>query len=154
MVESPTRVRNNQEPSTLDLVLVNDNNNIGSIEYLDPVGASDHCVLKFEYMCYFKYTENAIERLNYYKADYDALRQELDIDWNAELDDKNTCEMLHAFMNKFNQAVNKHVPKSKPKSIKNTMSVSKETLQSIRRKHRLWERYMEKQSKESYREYC
>ena len=54
MVESPTRVRNNKEPSTLDLVLVNDNNNIGSIEYLDPVGASDHCVLKFECMCYFK----------------------------------------------------------------------------------------------------
>lgn len=88
MVESPTRVRNNKEPSTLDLVLVNDNNNIGSIEYLDPVGASDHCVLKFEYMCYFKYTENAVERLNYYKADCDGLRQELDIDWNVELDGK------------------------------------------------------------------
>ena len=67
---------------------MNDNNNIGSIEYLDPVGASDHCVLKFEYMCYFKYTENAVERLNYYKADCDGLRQELDIDWNVELDGK------------------------------------------------------------------
>ena len=88
-------------------------------------------------MCYFKYIENAIEKLNYYKADFDALRQELDIDWNAELDDKNTCEMLNAFMDKFNQAVNKHVPKRKPKRTNYTMSVSKETLQSIRRKHRL-----------------
>ena len=40
-----------------------------------------------------KYTENAIERLNYNKADCDVLRQELDIDWNVELDGENTCEM-------------------------------------------------------------
>ena len=33
MYESPTRLRNNREPSILDLVLVNDNNNKGSIEY-------------------------------------------------------------------------------------------------------------------------
>ena len=149
MYESPTRLRNYQEPSILDLVLVNDNNNKGSIEYLDPVGASDNCVLKFENMCYFKYTKNAIEKLNYYKADFDALRQELDIDWNAELDDKNTCEMLNAFMDKFNQAVNKHVPKRKQKSTNNTMSVSKETLQSIRREPRLGERYMESKVKKA-----
>ena len=57
--------------------------------------------------------ENATERLNYDKTDYSALRQELDIDWNAELDDKNTCEMLNTFMDRFNLAVIKHVPKSK-----------------------------------------
>ena len=52
-----------------------------NFEHLDPLGASDHCCLKYDYMWYFKYTECGIERLNYYKADYVALREELNIDW-------------------------------------------------------------------------
>ncbi|CAG2239332.1 unnamed protein product [Mytilus edulis] len=154
MVAKPTRIRINQEPSILDLIIVNDLNNIANIEHLDPLGASDHCVLKYDYMCYFKYTECAIERLNYYKADYVALRQELNIDWEKELEHKNTNDMLKAFMDKFNQAVSKHVPKSRPKNSKGNTTLSKETLSSVRRKHRLWERYMEKKSEESHREFC
>ena len=57
-------------------------------------------------------------------------------------------------MTKFNQAVSKHVPKSGPKTSKGNISLSSETLKCIRRKHRLWERYMEKGSAESYREFC
>ena len=52
--------------------------------------------------------------------------------------------MLSTFMNKFNDAVERFVPKSKSKG---NLSLSKETLRNVRRKHRLWERYMEKRSK-------
>ena len=62
--------------------------------------------------------------------------------------------MLSTFMNKFNDAVERFVPKSKSRSSKGNVSLRKETLRNIRRKHRLWERYMEKRSKESYREFC
>lgn len=50
-------------------------------------------------------TENCsvCERLNYYKADYDALRKEMDIDWDDELKDKGTIEMLNSLMEKFNR---------------------------------------------------
>ena len=45
MVDKPTRFRINQNPSVLDLILVNDSNAIQSIDYLSPVGNSDHSVL-------------------------------------------------------------------------------------------------------------
>ncbi|CAG2209849.1 unnamed protein product [Mytilus edulis] len=45
MVDKPTRYRINQEPSLLDLILVNDKNFIQNIEYQDPIGHSDHNVL-------------------------------------------------------------------------------------------------------------
>ncbi|CAC5420388.1 unnamed protein product [Mytilus coruscus] len=128
IVVNPTRIRIKQEPSILDLIIVNDVNNIANIEYLDPLGASDHCVLKFDYMCYFKYTECAIERLNYYNADYDAMRHDLNIDCEKELEHKNTNDMLKAFMDKLNQAVSKHVPKSRPKNSKVIIHLAKRPL--------------------------
>jgi hypothetical protein len=35
-----------------------------------------------------------------FKGDYDKLRQELDIDWNEILNDKNTTDMIDIFMSK------------------------------------------------------
>lgn len=51
MVAKPNRISINQDPSILDLIIVNDLNNLGNIEHLRPSGASDHSVLKFDYMC-------------------------------------------------------------------------------------------------------
>jgi hypothetical protein len=41
------------------------------------------------------------------------MRKELDIDWDSELKDNNKVSMLNIFMDKFNSAIDKHVPKSK-----------------------------------------
>jgi hypothetical protein len=62
--------------------------------FLDPVGRSDHCVLSFTLKCYLNYENTKIEKFNYFKGDYDKLRQELDIDWNEILNDKNTTDMI------------------------------------------------------------
>jgi hypothetical protein len=40
--------------------------------------------------CYLNYENTKIEKFNYFKGDYDKLRQELDIDWNEILNDKNS----------------------------------------------------------------
>ena len=154
VIDQNTRHRDGQKSSLLDLVLVNDCNNVSDIEYLDPLGSSDHNVLTFKYRCYFQFERTDCERLNYYKADYDGIRKELDIDWGSLLQDKGTNDMLELFMNKLNYAINKHIPKSKSKNTKGNVPLSKETVKSIKRKHRMWERYMEVRSEEKYREYC
>jgi hypothetical protein len=43
---------------------------------------------------YLNYENTKIEKFNYFKGDYDKLRQELDIDWNEILNDKNTTDMI------------------------------------------------------------
>ena len=78
----------------------------------------------------------------------------LDIDWDSELKDNDTVSKLNIFMDKFNSAIDKYVPKSKNRNIKGNTPLSKEAVLSIKRKHRMWERYMEDRSKEKYREYC
>jgi hypothetical protein len=154
MIDHHTRERIGQEPSLLDFLLVNDNENIVNTKYLDPLGSSDHCVIEFNYRCYFSYDQTKNERLNYYKANYDEMRKELYIDWEKELGDSNPIEMLNKVMEKLSKTIDKSIPKSKPRNTKGSTPLSKETVQNIKRKHRVWERYMEDRSKEKHREYC
>lgn len=42
LIDHHTRERIGQEPSLLDFLLVNDNENIVNTKYLDPLGSSDH----------------------------------------------------------------------------------------------------------------
>jgi hypothetical protein len=51
LIDHHTRERIGQEPSLLNLLLVNDNENIVNTKYLDPLGSSDHCVIEFNYRC-------------------------------------------------------------------------------------------------------
>ena len=112
--------------NVLDLLLVNDKNNVVNVEYLDPLGSSDHIVIMFEYRCYFEYEKQNFERLNYYKGDYDSMRKELDIDWDSEPKDNDTVSMLYIFMDKFSSVIDKHVPKSKNRNIKENTPLSTE----------------------------
>jgi hypothetical protein len=82
------------------------------------------------------------------------MRKELDINWEKELGDSNPIEMLNKVIEKLNKTIDKNIPKRKPRNIKGSIPLSKETVQNIKRKHRLWERYMEDGSKEIHREYC
>jgi exonuclease III len=45
IIDHHTRERIGQEPSLLDMLLVNENENIVNTKYLDPLGSSDHCVI-------------------------------------------------------------------------------------------------------------
>lgn len=49
-VDQPTRFRGTNNPSTLDLVLTNEDLMVETIEYGPPLGASDHVCLSFDYV--------------------------------------------------------------------------------------------------------
>ena len=51
-VTQPTRFRDNQNDSCLDLIFTNEELMTDSLEYLPSLGASDHLVLLFNYVCY------------------------------------------------------------------------------------------------------
>ncbi|XP_071160777.1 uncharacterized protein [Mytilus edulis] len=154
MVDQPTRYRINQEPSLLYLVLVNDKDFINNIEYQEPVGHSDHNVLVFDYKCYIKQEVSKSEKFNYFKADFEMLRQDLNVNWEELLTDKNTEEKVSAFMDRLQIAMNNHIPKMKVSKKKfNKEPLSVEARRVIRKKHRAWEKYSNKRDNDSYREY-
>ena len=69
-----TRCRLNQRPSVLDLIISNEEDMVECLEYLSPLGASDHKVLTFQFNCYCSHTKNSSTHFNYYKCDYEAMR--------------------------------------------------------------------------------
>jgi len=80
-VNMPTRARGTHTPHILDLVITKDES-IESIEYLAPLGKSDHAVLIIT--CDIRgQASDAKDRLNYNKGDYEAMRKSLKTDWDA-----------------------------------------------------------------------
>ena len=69
-VESPTRIRGNDDPSVLDLVLTNEEMQVSDITHGAPLGKSDHSVLSFRFQCYvdqpLKKDRYIFERGNYF----------------------------------------------------------------------------------------
>ena len=53
-VTDPTRGRGSNNPNVLDLILSNDDDIIGDVEYFSPLGRSNHCIPTFLIMCTIK----------------------------------------------------------------------------------------------------
>jgi hypothetical protein len=56
--------------------------------------------------------------------------------------------MLNKVMEKLNKTIDKNIPISKPRNTKGSTPLSKETVQNIKRKHRLWKRYKDRGQKQ------
>ena len=76
-VREPTRSRGKDEPSTLDLILTNEENQISNLEYNAPLGKSDHSTLYFVYDCYIN-TNSIKDRFQFDKADYVSMIEDLE----------------------------------------------------------------------------
>lgn len=76
---------------------MNDKNRASKIVFDNPLGSSDHCVL-LDYRCYIDYESITSEKYNYFKGDYDKLRNELDFDWQKLLSGKCSEDMIDIFL--------------------------------------------------------
>ena len=70
-VKQATRMRDNQQESMLDLILTNEENMIGHIEYLPPLGKRDHVIIQFSLISYI--SRFRTEKLSIFKGDYEKL---------------------------------------------------------------------------------
>ena len=88
-VLKPTRHRNDQASSVLDLVFTLDPNMVTDLEHLPPLGHSDHEVLLWSYVCYNdpQTPTNNSKTYNYFRGDCAALNGYFStIDWNLLFD--------------------------------------------------------------------
>ena len=72
-VTQPMRYREGNNPSTLDLVLTNDEGMVSSLLFHPRLGRSDHVTLLFRLACYTAPTSPGDLRRDYHKADYPKL---------------------------------------------------------------------------------
>lgn len=157
-ITTPTRSRLHQGPNVLDLVFTNEEDMIKDVTYESPLGKSDHCVLTFQYHCYYEKNTNKIARKNFFKGNYEKLRKQLDVDWNRILNTTDMEIMTSAFMNIHNKAVDECIPiidpaKSQNAKKHNYVPLDWDTVKTIKKKHRSWQRYIETKDEKKYREY-
>ncbi|XP_076049734.1 uncharacterized protein LOC143030470 [Oratosquilla oratoria] len=75
-VDQPTRARGTDAPSVIDLIFTNEEHMVSELQYLAPLGSSDHALLVFNYHCYTDFGSNKRVYL-YSRGDYSAMREPL-----------------------------------------------------------------------------
>ena len=86
-VTEPTRHRKDETPSLLDLVLTSEEGMVQEIQYLPPLGESDHVCLRFKVFTAQQKSESSIpNESNIRKTNYVSVREELSKhNWEEEL---------------------------------------------------------------------
>ena len=88
-VTKPTRIRENNEPSILDLIFTNEEEMVSDILYESSLGKSDHLSLSFKFNNYSELNiyDNKYTRQNFFKGDYQSIMGQLElINWDGEMD--------------------------------------------------------------------
>ena len=151
-----SRRRGNDDPSLIDLIFTDENMQVSDILHEAPLGKSDHDVIIFTYNCYLDYSKTK-ERYVYSKADYNAMRNELnDSGWKDEFEiaaNNSRIEDLWAmFRSKLNELRVKFVPKTKEtagiswKEI-GGFPIDRSVQSAIRSKHKLHRTWMSAKGK-------
>ena len=157
-VTEPTRLRGTDNPSLLDLVLTNEELMISEIRYLAPIGKSDHSVLSFQYQCYFNPTRDKVLRYQFHKGNYAKMRRDLDQDWDSLFSDcpDDPDGQLSILTDILQRSQDTNIPKRDTTKASTTRKIPLDasTRAEIRRKHRLWERYMADRTDEKRLAYC
>ena len=155
-VQSPTRARGADTANILDLVLANEDF-VGEILNLSPLGKSDHSVLQFN--CSLICNKLSINnRLNLNKGDFPRLRTFLTREWSADFTgcEGNVDKVWNKFKTILFDGIERFIPivsnNWKKKSSWNR-PLSKDIIKIIKRKHRLWTRYQETRDPKYENEY-
>ena len=162
-VDQPTRFRDGQKPSLLDLIITNDENVINEIRYREPLGKSDHLVLEFEISQSVRSEPITVTKLIFDKGDYDAMRADLrnrDLCEELKLTDTGIDAQWKFFTNLYQDLVEKYIPERKiriggknKKQTHHDFEYDSKINRLVKRKRRLWKRYMETKSSASFEKY-
>lgn len=115
-VSGYTRNREGNVPSIIDLVFTNEVDMVDEVLHESPLGHSDHCVLVFQFNCYYEIKGNTTQKWNFYKGDYTEMAKEMDKDWDIMLRGKDPDTAFKIFLDIFETAKEKCIPKSSSKA--------------------------------------
>lgn len=156
VVTQPTRYRGNQNPTMDDLILINEQDVIQKLDYLDPIGASDHIGIGFEIAFQNERSRVSKSTPMYDKGDYARMRTMLDKNWDQLL-----AELpIQEAWDKFEKAIKEATDICIPTKITNENTHSKKplwmnstALRKARRKHSAWVRYLNTKQEHDWHEY-
>jgi len=145
-VLEPTRQRGSDTPRILDLVITNEQF-ISDIDYMSPLGKSDHCIIRFD--CLFG-TDTTVHsnKLNFNKGNYDELRNYIKEDWDSTFSEIENVEEMYGYLknkilNGMKQFIPNYVHRANNKQFNKLFPFNNDIKTLIHQKHRKWTRLME-----------
>ncbi|GAA47320.1 hypothetical protein CLF_100216 [Clonorchis sinensis] len=113
-VVAPTRYRAGQQPSLLDLVITNERHFADQVIINAPLGHSDHCVLTFDFICYWaRNPEPQTWIRNFCRADFSGMRIFLD---QVKMGPASVEDLYRTIVQKVHEADAMFVPKKPARS--------------------------------------
>ena len=111
VITENTRARGSNVPSLIDLVLCYDREQISNIEYLGPLGKSDHCVVTLLYNITFENCSYKVKRNIYDKGDYTAIKKHLsNIEWDIILSGKTVQQQWDVLVDIIGSSEEQYIP--------------------------------------------
>lgn len=142
-VKEPTRFRDGQIPSLLDLVLTNSQDIVDGVMIGPPLGRSDHVTLIFEIDGMPAKTVDEPLSRSYYHGDYDKMRSMLKkIDWYTKLNDISGAEAWDIFEDTLNDCIEVCVPLKRRKSKESAEWMTQKALNAVKEKRKAWSKYI------------
>ena len=158
LVKEPTHHRAMQTPTTIDLVITNEEDLIDNIHYLPPLGKSHHSVLAYEINCEISKQVSTTVKFLVDKGDYDKMREFVrEIDWNQLLtSEKNVDEYWREIQNVINTAKEKYIPTKKigTNNKRRTFAAPQTLLDKIREKRRAFKMFKKYPTTENHNRYA
>ena len=154
LVLEPTRYREGETHNLLDWVLTDTPDRIDKIQIGPPLGSNgDHCTISFEFVVSFEQIDQG-GYLCFNKGNYTELRNILSIvDWHAMLDQCDIENAWNTFQNTVTQAIEKCVPRFKPRARKSPPWIDKDARTCIRERNKAWSVYRKNKSEENWSNY-
>ena len=141
-VTKSTRYRAGERPSTLDVVMMNEEGLVKNLAFLPPVGNSDYVTLRFDVTCYAQITKSTASHLNFDKGNYQRLNDMIrDATWGV-VQPADAQGRYENFKVTLNRLVSRCIPKACPKGKRRNLYMNRETLRLKNRKRKLWTTYM------------
>ena len=153
-VTRATRYRKGERPSTLDIILTNEEGLVQNLDYLPPIGNSDHIVLEFDLVCYAQMGKSHKVRLNFSKGKFQLLNDLIEqTSWAAVEDPWDPHQCYEAFKVILGDLVSSCIPRACQKRNRHNIYINKEAIRLKRKKRKLWGEYIHTDDEICYARY-
>lgn len=152
-VVQPTRYRSLQTASVLDLVISRYSSDVQTIDIEQPIGKSDHCVLRIN-MGRTQTVVNTRLRRNYQKMDVDALLQVASsVRWLPDTREPSLEERWTLLKEGILRLVDRFAPLTLPRAKSRPKWWKPSIARAITNRNRLWQTYRTKRTAETWARY-
>lgn len=155
IISEPTRFRNNQVPSILDLIIVSNPDIISGVQIDVPFGKSDHCTIEFTVKNCENKRKIIKDRFNFKKIDKEKFVEIVSsYDWDDICDEDAEIDIAYElFINIITDAIASSTPSHKNKNRNKTPWSTKLVEKLASKKRQLWHKYKASKSQEDYDRY-